>query len=193
MPMAIFKPKAPDAPANGKELPPSPLTTAQKCLAALLMIAGAVLIWAVLDIFLTGGEWLVEDTVTSGEGAEKTVTTKKYSDALPLAALGIGALLILCGAFYGRLRKVTLPGGGGLEFAEAAAKVEKDAEQLAKEKVKDGAVPEEKAEEFVQLVTTTALADLMKQVTTHRVAAPPAERELGRIVDRAVSSAEKLV
>ncbi|MGO8685676.1 MAG: hypothetical protein ACLQT7_00630 [Candidatus Dormibacteria bacterium] len=46
----------------------------------------------------------------------ETSTTSSASDTLLLGFLGFSALLVLIGAFYGRISKVTLPGGAELDL-----------------------------------------------------------------------------
>jgi hypothetical protein len=54
-----------------------------------------------------------------GKPVKVTTSTAPPSDSLLLGILGVGAIFVLGGAFYGRISKVTLPGGTAIEFAEA--------------------------------------------------------------------------
>jgi hypothetical protein len=74
---------------------------------AALVVIGAALVVGVLAVYLvkTHGVLLSKD----GD--------KEYADTLVLAVVGTGVLLIICGAFYGRIREITIPGGAGLKLA----------------------------------------------------------------------------
>jgi hypothetical protein len=176
-------------PPAGKKEPPTPLAGAEKFLAGLLIVAGIGLIIAVPAIFLTDGKWLIEETTTTGEGATKTVATKKYSDTLPLTAVGVGGLLVLCGAFFGRLREITLPGGAGIKLADAKEKLDEKVEEKAKRKAEQGEVPEGKVEDLKEAALKEASASLLDRVST--TAAPPPDRELDRMAEQAVESAKE--
>jgi hypothetical protein len=76
------------------------------------------------------------DTPTSGETAGNSQTTvdsvttssgggtSGRSETLVIALFGLGALMLLCGIFFGRIQEVTLPGGTSLKLSEdAQAKV----------------------------------------------------------------------
>src|SRR5687767_5222968 len=105
--MTPLLPSPAATPPAGTKKTPTKLSSTEMFLAGLLMVAGVATVIVILALFLTDGKWLIEDTTTTGDGATKTIETKKYSDTLPLAAVGVGGLLVLCGAFFGRLREVT--------------------------------------------------------------------------------------
>jgi hypothetical protein len=85
---------------------------------------------------LRGHQFDSGTTTEKKDGKTITKVTEKEappSDALLLGLLGLGGLFVLCGAFAGRISKVTLPGGSVIEFAEAqkqaAAAVERVVER----------------------------------------------------------------
>jgi len=63
---------------------------------------------------------------TSTAPTSKTTTTRSpvpttRSETLTLALLGTGAVLMLAGAFYGRIHSLTGPGGIGIQLQDVAA------------------------------------------------------------------------
>ena len=108
--MAVPGPaNSPEAPGKA---PPTPLTNPEKHIAQALAIAGALLMVVLLVWFLVEGGGTLKTKETVG------TTTTEYSDSLVIAGLGLGTLMVLCGAFFGRIREITLPGGAGLKLAE---------------------------------------------------------------------------
>lgn len=99
-----------------------------------LIILGVAVI--VAGIVLRGHRFPSGTTkvVQTGATSKTTTTTSAAppSDNLLLGLLGIGAAFVLCGAFYGRISKVTFP-GGAIEFLdaqkEAAVAVERAVER----------------------------------------------------------------
>ena len=119
----------------------------------MLVIAGVTLAAVVLAIFLTDGKWLVEQTSTSGDGATRTVTTKKYSDTLPLAGMTAGVLLVLLGVFFGRISEITVPGFATVKFWERQLAGKVDA------RIADAARKKEIDPDEVEPVRVAALKD----------------------------------
>jgi hypothetical protein len=71
-----------------------------------------------------GGTPTVNSTVTGGGTVTKVRAVPgrpaRGSDTLETFLIGYGAILILCGVFYDRIKKVDLPGGGGFELTPAS-------------------------------------------------------------------------
>ncbi len=69
-------------------------------------------------------------SVTAVESTDTTTPGKtvRAAETIPTTLFALGALLLLCGVFYPRIAKVTLPGGAGIELtAEQQAGVVKEA------------------------------------------------------------------
>lgn len=90
----------------------------------------------------------------------RTTTTSGpvLSDTVFLGILGLGAILLLAGAFFNRITKVMLPGGAGLDLAEytppAAGAVTKAA---ATGSVQMPSAPEERAATIAAATNLTAV------------------------------------
>ncbi|HEX8690566.1 MAG TPA: hypothetical protein VF729_10025, partial [Solirubrobacterales bacterium] len=115
---------------------PAKLSCTEKWLAGLLIVIGAVLIAILLSAFMDRSEsWSLkskettETTAATSAAGKKEVKTVEYSESVLIAGLGLGGLFLLTGAFYGRIREITLPGGAGLKIGELPPEKE---EELAK-------------------------------------------------------------
>ncbi len=104
---------------------PAPLTKSEKGWSALLVVLGVALIAGVFIWFAnsTDGTLKTKDTTTTepvGENASGTKTTEaeEYSENIVLGCLTIGAVLIISGAFFGRIREIKLPLGAGVTIGE---------------------------------------------------------------------------
>jgi len=91
-----------------------------------LLALGCVLVLLFLAGVVTGrlagstsSTTMPSSTATAPPAASTTSTTTKTatSDAVLLALLGTGTLLILCGALYTRLSVIKLPGGGEIDLS----------------------------------------------------------------------------
>ncbi len=113
-------------------------------------LAPAFLIAVGLVIVVLAGGLRAVTTVTSkttergtGEQPKISITeTPLVSDAMFVAAVALGAGLLLAGSFYERISKITLPGGAAVEFAryqaaaaEAVARTELPAEAPASARI----------------------------------------------------------
>lgn len=168
---------------------PQPLSKNERFLAALLMIGGFVLVVFVLATLLEDGKWLIEESKTTGDGATKAVESKKYSDTLPLAAVGVGAALFICGAFFGRLREITLPGGIVAKFAGAKEEIEQKVEQAVDDAAQKGEVAPEKVAAVKETAKAQATAGYFDKVLAGR----GGELQLDSMVDSAVATAKRRV
>jgi hypothetical protein len=175
-------------PAAGTKKTPTPLSDTEKALAGLLMVAGVATVVVVLALFLTDGKWLIEDTTTTGDGATKRIETKKYSDTLPLAAVGVGGLLVLSGAFFGRLREITLPGGAGIKIGAAQEQVEEKIDATAKKEAEKGSIEPGKVDELTEAARKEA--SLMVLDTVRQTSTLPEPAELDAIAKEAVEKAK---
>ena len=164
-----------DAPEKDVKGTPDGLAKLERWLPTMLVVAGFTLAVVVLAIFLTDGKWLIEESSTSGDGATKTVTTKKYSDTLPIAAVSAGVLLVFAGAFFGRIIEISGPGGWTVKLA---AKVE----HLMAAKASD---PRLQFENIEQLTRTAQNEALGRAVRTDMA---PRGEVLDQIAEAAVTS-----
>jgi hypothetical protein len=132
----------------------------------------------------------VSSTVTTqAPGANGKLTTTKLmttrsvpSDALIGMLLGVAVVLALCGAFYARVTKITLPGGAGLELGAADPTAVGNAvgEAVKRQIAKDPKTAEQASspEAVVELAakTATATAVAQQQATAISQAVVPAAR-----------------
>ena len=95
----------PEFPTSGATKTPETLSGPETAWTWLLVALGLVPVVVVGGIYLVNPGW----EFISKNG------TKEYANTFVLALIGVGALLVLCGAFYGRIREITIPGGGGLK------------------------------------------------------------------------------
>jgi hypothetical protein len=185
--MSAKSPSSSNATSNAHaERAPEPLnklSTHERWLATLLVIAGVTLAVVVLAIFLTDGKWLVEQSSTTGDGATRTVTTTKYSDTLPLAGMTAGVLLVLLGVFFGRISEITVPGFATVKFWERqlAGKVEA--------RIADAARKQEIDPDEVDQVRVAALKDASAMLLDRIGTTSDPAVSLDDIADVAVTSA----
>ena len=111
-------------------------------IAAILFLGGAVILafglltWSATPTHETKVHDVTVTTVHYGPSplpsatplstrVDKTTTTtnpdNRRSDSITLAILSLGALLVLCGAFFPRISGITLPGGAGIQLSAPAA------------------------------------------------------------------------
>jgi hypothetical protein len=110
---------------------------------------------------------------------DKTVTTKEQtlSDATLVALLGGAAVLVLTGAFYGRVRKVTFA-GQGVELDDSEAVAEAVAESalerlVADHRIDTSSVSDQELRDLLVGVATAA-ASVSQEVAMLRAAAAAA-------------------
>jgi hypothetical protein len=110
-----------------------------------------------------------------------------------IAGLGLGSLFLLSGAFYGRIREITLPGGGGIKVGdlppEKADELKKKIEQEAPVKAKD--LPHATADELTEEALKQAHI-VFKDKYWGSVPEPPSE-DLEHIATEAVKRASKVL
>jgi hypothetical protein len=181
----------PAMPPAGTKKTPSRLSNTEKALAGMLMIAGVAVVIIVLALFLTDGKWLVEETTTTGDGATKRIETKKYSDTLPLAAVSVGGLLVLCGAFFGRLREITLPGGAGIKIGDAQEQVNEKIDARAQEAAAEGQIEPDKIEALKDAARKEASVLVLDKV--RETSTLPEPDELDAIAKDAVEKAKAMI
>jgi hypothetical protein len=138
---------------------------------ALLVLGGVV--W--LDTTAPGASKVgkTSTTIVSKQGLATTTTVRSTDTTTPGKStlrsetvagtlFGLGALLFLCGLFFGRISEVTLPGGAGfkLDPAAQAKVVAKVAERAQQTK---GLEPEP---ETMQKLYTAAIQELLRTRAT---------------------------
>lgn len=79
--------------------------------AGIVLILGAVVLQIVISTMNTE-----TDVTTNGKVVKTVVQGTAPPAALVTTVLGFGAILFLAGAFFDRLTKIVLPGGGELDF-----------------------------------------------------------------------------
>jgi hypothetical protein len=178
-------------PPAGTKKTPSPLSNTERVLAGMLMVAGLAVVIVVLALFLTDGKWLIEETTTTGEGATKTIETKKYSDTLPLTAVGVGGLLVLCGAFFGRLREITLPGGAGIKIGAAQEHVNEKIDATAQKAADKGQIEPDKMEDLKDAARKEASVLVLDKV--RETSTLPEPDELDAIAKEAIERAKATI
>jgi hypothetical protein len=92
---------------------------------ALLALGAIFIVVALVFIFWAEGSGAMR-VVTTGTAPDTTVTTypghtARGSDTLDIFLLGVGLVLLLTGAFYYRISKIGLPGGGEIDLTPAAS------------------------------------------------------------------------
>ncbi len=117
-------------------------------------------------------------------------TTTEYSDSLVIAGLALGALLVLCGAFFGRIREITLPGGVGIKLAELTESKKETLQEKVTEKA-SAAVPEERKPKVAVAAYGLALEKFRAQFPGAAEAEPP-DRVLESLAEEAVREVEPL-
>jgi hypothetical protein len=177
------------------------LSPTEKWLAGLLMGAGVVMIVVLLSAFMARGQaWSLtskettETTAATSSAAEKKINTVEYSDSVLIAGMSLGAVFLLTGAFFGRIREITLPGGAVLKVGDLPPEKEKELKDVISKKAT------EKAGETAGQVTPEALAEeAVKQagVVFHDQywgAVPrPSTEDLEQIAEKALDRAGKVL
>jgi hypothetical protein len=180
--------------------PPAKLSSTEKALAGLLMGVGAILVAVLLSAFMaSSSSWSLvskessETVAGTTQAGEKKATTTEYSSTVLITGLGIGALLFLSGAFYGRIREITLPGGGGIKVGDMPPEKKEELQKKI----------EKKAPAKAQALSGTSTDELVKEAVKeadllfkHKywgpVPEPPSE-DLETIADEAVERASAVL
>lgn len=110
--------------------------------------------------------------------ATTTQSDKTYSDALIGVLFGLGAVLVLAGAFYTRITKIALPGGSSIEMAAeqeaatvATAVAAKSKDAIATQLAATEGPPDEAQFADLAARAASAAAVAQRQVALARVAA----------------------
>lgn len=194
--------RAPDTPvAAATKVQPAKLSFTEKWLAALLILSGVVLTAILLSAFLARADaWalkskeVTETTEATTEAGATVTTTVEYSDTGLITGLALGALLVLSGAFFGRLREITLPGGAGLKLGELPPEKEEELEATIGE-----AVQAKAAQEGVPRPPAEVAEEAMRQARAlfqsryWGVVPEPPRSDLEAIAKEAVDRATKLM
>jgi hypothetical protein len=144
----------------GQSKPAEKLDKAEKTLATLLVILGVLLVVGTLVWFgvSSDGNLKSKETVTTepvgGASGQKEVKETEYAEAVTIFALTIGAVLIISGAFFGRIREIKL-GTATVVVGGAPEEEKKAAQDKAAEKAEELAPPE-KEEEAGKVARTLA-------------------------------------
>jgi hypothetical protein len=169
----------------GQSKTPEKLTKTEKRLAGLMLVLGVLLTVGTLAWFAgsTDGTLKSKETVTKepvGPEArgEKSTTETDYADTVVIFALTLGGVLILAGAFFGRIREIRL--GGAVLTMGAPEEKRREAQDSAAAKAREAA-PEGKKDEAAAIARTLAgqqvdLAYLMAPVSA-RASVPEAVAE----------------
>jgi len=191
----------PVAAAPTKTTQPAKLTWTEGLLAGLLILAGVAMITLLLVAFMTRGQdWSLiskettEVTAATGSAAEKKTTTVEYSDSVLITGMVLGSVFLLTGAFFGRIREITLPGGAALKIGELPPEKEKELKDAIAEKAQAtastpevNASPEELAKEAAKQ------ADLVFHDQYWGAVPQPSTGDLEQIAGKAVERAAKLL
>jgi hypothetical protein len=166
---------------------PETLTGFEKALAWALAGIGVALImgsfiWfgASTDDFTLKSKEVVTSEPVGGSGTKTTKETD-YADTVVIFALTIGAAFTLAGAFYGRLREITI---GGATLKVGPTEEERQAvTEKTQEKIK------EKAPGKVEILAPAASAFAEAQLEARALTTiePLTEEQLDKIADAAVS------
>jgi hypothetical protein len=124
----------------------------------------------------------VVTTEPVGDSGEKSTTETDYADTVVIFAMTIGAGLVLAGAFYGRLREITI-GGAILKLGPTEEQKETVA-QKAEEKVKQQASPEQ-----AEILAPVAKVVAEEQLEAHSLltVAEPSDNQLDAIAEVAAN------
>ena len=191
-------PQVPVVIAPTTKKPPAKLSTTEKWLAALLIVGGLVLTLILLSAFMgRSDQWslktketsdVTDGTATTGK---KVATSVEYSDSVLIAGLGIGGLLVLTGAFYGRIREITLPGGAGLKLGDLPEETEQELDKavVAKAEAKAGNAVEPEA----LAAEARSQASLIFQQRYWGAIPRPPQNDLDQIAAEAVDRAHKIL
>jgi hypothetical protein len=142
--------------------PSSPAPSGSPSPAAGLIVIGVVLIGLTVGLraIITTTN---KETVREGTSAPKVTKTETpfLSDSLLAALLGLGGVLVVSGAFYNRISKITLPGGAGIELKD----IEEAAHAVAR------AAPARMRKATSDPVEAAALTTAVTQATAAKTAA----------------------
>jgi hypothetical protein len=119
-----------------------PLTGWAKGMSVVLIVAGIVIIAAILALGAT--QKRVEESTrpypTSGDpglvATKLSVSDSPPSDAVQLGVATLGVVVVLAGALYGRIQGIKFPGGGEMTLAPLRRTALKAVEAAAKSKKK---------------------------------------------------------
>lgn len=139
----------------------------------MLVIAGLGLIVAAGVLHFT--KLRTTTTTKTGGGVPPTTTelNEPPSDTFLIGLLGVGVVFVLSGAFFDRITKVTLPGGGAIELARAQAEAARAVDR-ALERREIAGDPQELA---AKAATATSIAAARAFEITHLAAREPAAAE----------------
>lgn len=148
-----------DTPGSSTPVPavtPKALSQGEKFLAGVLFVSGIALIVAVLIGFTSDGYTYISKEVTTTEpsGGPKETKEVNYADTVVIFALTLGGALVLTGAFYARIRSLTL----GAFKAELGDEEKQKAEDKAEETLRQQVDDPDKQEVLVPAVKQLAVA-----------------------------------
>jgi uncharacterized Tic20 family protein len=164
-----------DNPSGDEEL-----SRGQRAIAVLIVLLGLMLVagsllW--LGLSTDDGVLAAKQTFTVETAGKKTVTETEFAETLVIAALTIGAVLILVGAFFGRIREIKF-GNSGIALTEAQSK--KVAQGLdAATKTANKKAPEGKQTEAAQRAIALAVPALLALVSAKETPAPMSPEVIG--------------
>ncbi len=177
---------------------PSELSTGERWLATLLIVIGILTIAILMSAFMArSSSWALvskethEVTKATAQAGEKTSTSTEYSASVLIAGLSLGAVFLLTGAFYARIREITLPGGAALKLGELPPDKEKKLNGEIAEKAKESGVADSKQQELIDQAQVQAKAVFHQRYWG--VVPEPKESELAAIADTAIHQAKKLL
>jgi len=193
----VLAPVAPIA-APATKAKPSELSSGERWLAALLIVIGILTIVILMSAFMARSRsWALvskethEVTKATAQAGEKTSTSTEYSDSVLIAGLSLGAVFLLTGAFYARIREITLPGGAALKLGELPPEKEEKLKSAIAERAKGSGVAEDKQKALIEQAQSQAKAVFHQQYWG--VVPEPQESELAAIAETAVHQAKKLI
>jgi hypothetical protein len=133
--------------------------------ALMLVVLGAAVLAANMAIVLFGTSTTKVTEIGGAQPNKETTTVAPFSESVSSTLLGAGVLLVLAGAFFSRVSKITGPGDVAVEFspdekgaaAEAVAARVKNNDPEVSQMAKSGAaVDPEKADEATEGLAQTA-------------------------------------
>jgi hypothetical protein len=177
---------------------PSELSKGERRLATLLIVIGILTIVILMSAFMARSNgWALisketrEVTKATAQAGEKTSTSTEYSDSVLIAGLSLGAVFLLTGAFYARIREITLPGGAGIKLGELPPREAEKLNNVIAKKAKDSGVEDSRQGELIEKAQIQAKAVFDQQYWG--VVPEPQESELAAIAETAVDQAKKLM
>lgn len=164
-----------DSPSGEEEL-----GSGERIVAVLIALLGLLLIFGSLlwlGLSTDGGVLAAKQAFTIETAGKKTVTETSYAETLVIAALTIGAVLMLVGAFFGRIREIKF-GNTGIALTEAQSK--KVAQGLdAATKAASKKAPAGKQNEAAQLAIALAVPALLALVSSKETPTPVSPEVIG--------------